>query len=159
MKRYYFLAILFALSFLQTTIIPFNLLLLALAAWAFCRSLRELVIFAWLSGLLFDFLSGSPLGLGASFFLVFVTVLFFLRQRFIHTALEPSIRAVVPLLLTAVFLGQIFWQLFFALATSSSLNFGWIQILIGVILAFAFFPVISYFSLRWQETEQLELRF
>jgi len=159
MKRYYFLAILFALSFLQTTIIPLNLLLLALSAWAFCRTLRELLIFAWLSGLLLDFLSGQLLGPGALFFLVFVTILYSSRQRFIHTTYEPSFRAVAPLLLVAVFLGEVFWQIFIAFVTASPLTFPWINILIGVIFALVFFPVVSYFSLRWQEMEQLELRF
>jgi len=159
MKKYWFLIILFILSFLQTTILPLNLLVIALSCWAFCRSLRELLIFAWLSGLLLDFLAGQPLGIGALFLLVFVTCLYFVRQKFIHTAYEPSLRIVAPLLSLSVFLAEICWQIFISFVTSSTITFSWINILTGIILALVFFPVISYFSLRWQETEQLELRF
>jgi len=159
MKRYWFLIILFAFCFLQTTVVPLNLLIIALSAWAFCRTLRELLIFSWFSGLLFDFLSANPIGSGAFFFLVFVTVLFFLRQKFINASFGPSLKSVFPLLSAAVFFGEIIWQVFVSFLTSSALVFPWINIFSGVIFALLFFPLVSYFSLRWQENEQLELRF
>jgi hypothetical protein len=159
MKRYYFLVILFALAFLQTTIIPLNLLLLMLAALAFCRTLRELLIFAFSSGLLLDFLSGMTFGLGSFFFLVFVTVLYSSRQKFIHTTYRPDLKTVAPLLFFSVFLGEILWQVFFAYFTGQSLTFPWIQIFVGIFISFVFFPTVSWLSLRWQETEQLGLQF
>lgn len=159
MKRYWFLVVLFAVVFFETTIIPFNLLLVALAAWTFCRQLRQLMILAWLSGLLLDFLLKVPLGFNALFFLVFVFILYFARQKFIHTTYELSLKTVAPLLITAVFLGEISWQIFIALVTSSFVAIGWINVLTTVILALLFFPFVSYLSRRWQDTEQLELRF
>lgn len=159
MRRYYFLVLLIVLTFLQSTIVPLNLVLISLSSWVFFRNLREIYISAFVAGLLLDFLSARFVGVTVLFLLILMTFTYLVRARFIHTEF-PSVRAVLPLFLIILTFGEIVFETYISLVLGSArFDPNWKTIIIQDIAGFVLFPIFYYLSLRWPKEEQLELRF
>lgn len=159
MRKHYFLLLLTMFSFLQATIVPLNLVFIGLSAWAFFRPLRDLFIYGFLVGVLLDFLSARTLGVSAFFFILLVTIIFLIRERFFHTEV-PSTKTIIPLFIILLTLGGILFEIFITFSELGPRFFvNWTHIFIQDIFGVVLFPVFFYLHLRWSKEEQLELHF
>lgn len=159
MRKHYFLLLLVIFSFLQATIIPLNLVFIGLSSWAFFRPLRDLYIYGFVVGVLLDFLSARTLGVSAFFFLLFITIIFLIREKFIHTEV-PSTKTVIPIFLLLLTLGEALFGIFVPIFEAGPRFFvNWIYIFVQDIFGLVLFPIFFYLHLRWPKEEQLELRF
>jgi len=157
-KTYYFFLTLVLVAFFQSTVWPANLVFLLLVIWAFLKSSREVLVTAFFSGLVLDFLIGSHLGTESIGFLTILAVILFLRSRFFPKALNAW--KALPFAMLSVFLGSIALSIFTNWLDSGkfSLFFLWQAAFWEVILTVFFYPIFEYLSLRWERGEDLQLQ-
>ncbi len=135
MKTLIFILIL--LAFLQTSIIPINLVLIVLVLRVYVTQEKQNLYLAFALGLLISFLTNTPLGFYSISFLVIIELVSLIRK----TPFLGHLITVVPLTLTALILQSVLELIFL----KQSLII-WLPI-IGAVLALP-----TYFLIRfWEE--------
>lgn len=159
LKQNYLFLLLTILAFLQSTIVLPNLVLVSLFTLVFHLNLRWVIYLAFFSGILLDFLEGTPLGSQAVILLFLSLVWFFVRNQFFATAAQAWSHW-LPQLVLAVIAGSQFYQFLINLVNFNQLTLTivWSKISAEIILAILAFVPFSYLCQRWIK-QQLELRF
>lgn len=159
-KTYYFFLILVFAAFLESTIWPVNLVFLLLVIWAFFRSPREILVTAFFTGLVLDFLIGTTLGVRSLSFLLILSAILFLRFRFFPKTLFFS--KALPFVIFFIFFGSIFLSILVNWEESGKLSFFflWSKDVWEVVLAVFLYPIFEFLSMWWekQEDPQLQLK-
>jgi rod shape-determining protein MreD len=157
-KNYYFFLTLVFAAFLESTIWPIHLVFLLLVIWAFLRSPGEILVTAFFSGLVLDFLTGTTLGVRSLSFLLVLAVIIFLRFRFFPKTL--SFTKVLPFIVLFVFFGSIFLSILVNWAESGKLSlfFLWSKAVWEVVLTIVFYPIFEFLSIWWEKREDPQLQ-
>jgi len=82
MQNFLVLLPILILAILESSIIPLNLVLLAIICWSVFRPAREGILTAFFAGLILDFLSGETLGFSSILFLVLSLLIYLYKNRF-----------------------------------------------------------------------------
>lgn len=141
----YFLSFLIFLFFglLESTILPFNFLLILTILFAVNLQAKEAFFWAFTAGVLADLFMMQRLGITSAFFLALVFVLFIYKRKFklLH------ITYLLPFTIIAVFFSQVLF--------GKQVNL--INIAVTLVLMTVFLPLSRVFFARF-EGEENELR-
>lgn len=118
MKPYLILVLIFLLTILQGAFLKLNLVLLIVLTWATFRPPREVILVAFVSGLLLDLAKGMPLGLSSIIFLISCYLLLLYSRRFdsLHPAFLPIFIFLISYCLSLISYRHGFWLESFVLA-------------------------------------------
>ncbi len=114
MKNLSILLLIIFFAFLETTIIPLHLTLLAVILWASMKSNDQALGVAFLAGLILDLLGGKPLGQTSLLFSILTLFILLYKNRFhadqLRFLLPFSVIAVIP---NDLIFGSTHWPNFF----------------------------------------------
>ena len=164
LSQFKFLIILFILAFFEVGLVSFDLVLVAVVSWAFFRSGREVLPEAFTAGLFVDLLGKYPLGTNAAILVLTTLFILTVKERFLAAKSlpsEPTFWLAIPFLLIPLVISIIIYQPLLVVFTGGSfvLSFNFNRLIFDLILAFLFYPVFSYLSLRWMTDEAVQLDF
>ena len=159
-----FILILIALAFIQISSVPFDLVLVAIATWAFFRPGREVLLEALIAGLLLDFLGKYTLGVNASLMVGATLLILVVKEGFLAMKtrpVEPNFWLAIPfLLLPLVFAIIVYPSLLNFFENGNFLiDFNSQRLIIDISFAVLIYPVLSFLSLRWQSDRPVQLDF
>lgn len=146
MKTFIFILIL--LAFLQTTIIPLDLVLMVLILRVYIVTEKENLFLGFGVGLLISYLSNSPLGFYSLIFLVLIE----LTQLFRKTPLAGHFLVIAPLMFIMLSLQALALLIFL----HQSIN--WLQILVEGLLALPLYLVIKIWEERFVVRGEIKLK-
>lgn len=144
MKGWLILLPIFIFALIQGAFLSLNLVLLGLLVWSAFAPGKQILLVAFVSGLIFDLTQGTPLGVSSFIFLVFTFILYLYSRRF-----SPS----HPLFLT-IFV--FFSSVFYSLITNYPLV-NWLEGLVLAILALIFGFLGKFFLLE-VDREKIKLK-
>lgn len=133
------------LALFESTIIPLNFTLLAIISWSVLRPAKEVLLIAFVSGLILDLLTGKILGSSSLLFLIISLVIFLYKNRFQASRLS--------FLLPFTFFSVALTNLVLGLPPLS------ISVILTTILIVFFLPIFNFFSKVIKRNEQLKLFF
>lgn len=133
------------LAILESTIIPLNLTLLAIISWSVLRPAKEVLLTAFVGGLILDLLTGKTLGSSSLLFLIISLVIFLYKNRFQASRLS--------FLLPFTFFSVALTNLTLGLPLKS------VSVILTTILIIFFLPIFNFFSKVIKRNEQLKLFF
>lgn len=134
--------LLLLLTFLQSTILPLNLILLAILSVSVLKSTEAGLVWAFLAGLILDFLTGETLGFSSLVFLMAVFLLNLYKTKFQA--------ANFLYLLPFTFLSA--WV--YTAAKGDPVS--WLNLIITTLLIFVVWPILALFIVQ-KEGENLQL--
>lgn len=143
------IAVLILLSFLQTTIIPLDLVLIILILRAHIRSDVTNLYLAVFLGLLISFLEHINLGFTPALYLLLIMCVHFFSQ----TPINKNIFSVIPVVLIALLIKDVSLSLFLHQTPQI-----WPKILIEVILSFPLYLAIRIWEERFIVRKDIKLR-
>lgn len=111
MKPYLILIPIFFLAILQGAFLKLNLVLLIVLTWAVFRPSKEVILIAFVSGLLLDLAKGIPLGLSSFLFLISSCLLLLYRRRFdsLHPVFLPTFIFLISYFLSLISYRHWYW--------------------------------------------------
>lgn len=140
MKNILVLLPILILAVLQSSIVPLNLVLLAIISWSVLREAREGMLIAFFSGLILDFLTGKTLGL-TSLITLFLSLLIYLyKNRF----QADRLAFLLP------------FTLFSLIVTDLLGGLSWLSVVNTILIVFIF-PIFNFLAKSFGE-EQLKLK-
>ena len=130
-KAYLILIPIFFLAILQGAFLKLNLVLLIVLTWATFRPPKEVILVAFVSGLLLDLAKGMPLGLSSLLLLIACYLLLLYRRRF--DSLHP-----VFLPISVFLISNIYYLI-------SNYHWAWLESLILALLALGMRYLLVFF--------------
>lgn len=134
--------LLLLLTFLQSTILPLNLILLAILSVSVLKSTEAGLVWAFLAGLILDFLTGETLGFSSLVFLMAVFLLNLYKTKF----QAANFLYLLPFTFLSVWV--------YTAAKGDPVS--WLNLIITTLLIFVVWPILALFIVQ-KEGENLQL--